>query len=376
MSDYRRQMSELERSISEHEARLGSLHATIGRYVRTHREDLIEQKRLRTKAREAKAKQKEHDETADTIARLEQLQNRREELQEQIADARAEVERLTEELDPLCREIGEVALRTYRQNPVVDPKIEEIFSPLIQQHEELKELERQINEQEYGRSDQSKVARLMSRGRLAFLKGKKSARENALPRMYREAGKTVCQTTFISRMEDSDLSATAKPYFQKHAEIEELERNISSLEDERKSTADRLSELTQSTGGDRRLRKAQEAAAEELRSLDREIGEKAAPALDEESELPQEIGQALEEAATYQSELKKKRDRLRRLKAAVELEEASASVDKLEERISTAEAELVEKQKRLEELQKELENARAEARRLEKARGPEEELEG
>jgi chromosome segregation ATPase len=374
MSEYQKQITELERSVSEREAHIGTLHATIGRYVRAERDDLLEQKRLRTKAREAEAKQKEFDEASAEAARLEHLQNRRQELQEQISDAQAEVDRLSEEIKPLCQEVGKAAFRTYRENPFVDPAIEEVFSGLLEHQEEIKELERQINEQESELAERSAVAKLMSRGRLAFLKGKKSARENALPRLYREAGEAICSTTFISRVEDPELSNVAKPFFQKQAEIEELERHIQSLEDEKRSVASELSEATGGVGAERRLRRAKDTAEGELRALDQAIGEKAADALDGEPDLPEEVRGALAALHTAEKEQKQERDRLRRLKAAVELEETSQSISRLRQRISQEEAEIAERQKRLAELKQELENTEAEKGRLEKARGPAEDL--
>ncbi|MFO7781877.1 MAG: hypothetical protein R6W94_09645 [Spirochaetia bacterium] len=374
MSEYQKQITELDRSISEREAHMGTLRATIGRYVREHRSDLVEQRRLRTKVKEADARQKEFDEASAQAAKLEHLQNRRQELQEQITDAQAEVDRMSEEIKPLCRDVGKAAFKTYRDNPFVDPAIEGIFSSLLEHEEELKELDRQIGEQETELAKRSSVAKLMSRGRLAFLKGKKSARENALPRLYREAGEAVCATNFITRVEDPSLSAAAKPYFQKRAEIEDLEQHIESLDDEKRSVAAELAELTGNVGAERRLKKARESAENELRTIDREIGEKAASGIDGDPDLPDEVRAALDELKTAEEAQNAERDRLRRLRAAGELEEVTESIPKIEQQISRQEQDIAERQKHLEELKQQLENAEAEKRRLEKARGPAENL--
>lgn len=374
MSEYQKQITELDRSISEREAHMGTLQATIGRYVREHRSDLVEQRRLRTKVKEAEARQKEFDEASAQAAKLEHLQNRRQELQEQITDAQAEVDRMSEEIMPLCQDVGKAAFKTYRENPFVDPAIEEIFSSLLEHEEELRELDRQIGEQESELAQRSAVAKLMSRGRLAFLKGKKSARENALPRLYREAGEAVCATNFITRVEDPSLSAAAKPYFQKRAEIEDLEQHIQSLDDEKRSVGAELAELTGNVGAERRLKKAKESAENELRAIDREIGEKAASGIDGDPDLPDEVRAAVDELKTAEEAQNKERDRLRRLRAAVELEDVTESIPKIEQQISRQEQDIAERQKHLEELKQQLENAEAEKRRLEKARGPAENL--
>lgn len=374
MSEYQKQITELDRSISEREAHMGTLQATIGRYVRQHRSDLVEQRRLRTKVKDAEARQKEYDEASAQAARLEHLQNRRQEIQEQITDAQAEVDRMSEEIKPLCQEVGKAAFKTYRENPFVDPAIEEIFSSLLEHEEDLKELDRQIGEQETELAQRSAVAKLMSRGRLAFLRGKKSARENGLPRLHREAGEAVCATNFITRVEDPDLSAAAKPYFQKRAEIEDLEQHIQSLEDEKRSVASELSELTGGVGAERRLKKAKENAESELRALDREIGEKAASGLDGDPDLPDDVQAALEELKTAEAAQNTERDRLRRLRAAVELEEVTESIPRIEQQIGRQEQDIAERRKHLEELKQELQNAEAEKRRIEKARGPAENL--
>ncbi|MFP4374018.1 MAG: hypothetical protein ACLFPO_06795 [Spirochaetaceae bacterium] len=374
MSEYQKQITELDRSIAERDAHMGTLQATVGHYVREHRGDLVEQRRLRTKVKEAETKQKEFDEASTQAARLEHLQNRRQELQEQITDAQAEVDRLSEEIKPLCRDVGKAAFKTYRDNPFVHPAIEEIFASLLEQQDELKDLDRQIGEQESELAERSAVAKLMSRGRLAFLKGKKSARENALPRLYREAGEAVCATNFITRVEDPALSAAAKPYFQKRAEIEDLEQHIQSLEDEKRSVAAELSELAGGAGAERRLKKAKQTAESELRALDREIGEKTVSGLDDEPDLPDEVRSALEELRRAEDAQKKERDRLRRLKAAVELDEVAETIPRIEQQIIRQEQDIAERQKHLEELRQELQNAEAEKRRLEKARGPAENL--
>jgi chromosome segregation ATPase len=374
MSEYQKQITELDRSISEREAHMGTLQATIGRYVREHRSDLVEQRRLRTKVKEADARQKEYDEASAQAAKLEHLQNRRQELQEQITDAQAEVDRMSEEIKPLCQDVGKAAFKTYRENPFVDPAIEEIFSSLLEHEEELTELDRQIGEQESELAKRSAVAKLMSRGRLAFLKGKKSARENALPRLYREAGEAVCATNFITKVEDPSLSAAAKPYFQKRAEIEDLEQHIQSLDDEKRSVGAELTELTGNVGAERRLKKARETAENELRAIDREIGEKAASGIDGDPDLPDEVRAAVDELKTAEEAQNKERDRLRRLRAAVELEDVTESIPKIEQQISRQEQDIAERQKHLEELKQQLENAEAEKRRLEKARGSAENL--
>jgi chromosome segregation ATPase len=214
----------------------------------------------------------------------------------------------------------------------------------------------------------------MSRGRLAFLRGKKSARENALPRLYREAGEAVCSTNFISRVDDPGLSSAAKPYFQKQAEIEDLERHIQSLEDEKRSLSAELSEVAGGVGSERRLRKAKETAEAELRGLDEAIGEKAAGSLDGDPDLPDEVRSALDKLGRAEKEQKDERDRLRRLKAAVELEDVSESIARLEHKIDQEETEIAERHTRLAELKQELENFEAEKRRLEKARGTAEDL--
>ena len=374
MSEYQKQITELDRSISEREAHMGTLQATIGRYVREHRSDLVEQRRLRTKVKEADARQKEFDEASAQAAKLEHLQNRRQELQEQITDAQAEVDRMSEEIKPLCQDVGKAAFRTYRDNPFVDPAIEGIFSSLLEHEEELKELDRQIGEQESELAQRSAVAKLMSRGRLAFLKGKKSARENALPRLHREAGEAVCATNFITRVEDPSLSAAAKPYFQKRAEIEDLEQHIQALDDEKRSVGTELAELTENVGAERRLKKARESAENELRGIDREIGEKGASGIDGDPDLPDEVRAAVDELKTAEEAQNKERDRLRRLRAAVELEDVTESIPKIEQQISRQEQDIADRQKHLEELKQQLENAEAEKRRLEKARGPAENL--
>ncbi|MGM0675365.1 MAG: hypothetical protein ACQETQ_11770 [Spirochaetota bacterium] len=374
MSDYQKQITELERSIAEREGHISTLHATIGRYVREHRDDLVEQKRLRSKAKEAETKQKQFDENSKQAARLEHLQNRRKELQEQIGDAQGEVQRLSEELKPLCEDIGKAAFKTYTENPFVDPSIEEIFASLLEHHEELKELERQINEHESAMGAKSSVTKLMSRGRLAFLKGKRTSRENAMPRLYREAGEAICATNFITRAEDPSLSEAAKPYFQKQAEIEELENQIQSLEDEKRSVSQELSQFSNEYGSERRLRRNKETVETELREIERAIGEKVASALDDDPDLPESIRSALQEIQTAEQKTQQDQNRLRRLKAAVELKEVTASISKLEERIGSVEAEITERNERLQKLKEDLENAKAEQTRLEKARGSADDL--
>ena len=374
MSDYQKQITDLERSIAEREGHISNLHATIGRYVREHRDDLIEQRRLRTKAKEAESKQKQFDQASKQAARLEHLQNRRKELQEQIADAQGEVERISEERKPLCEDIGKAAFRTYTENPFVDPSIEEVFASLLQQQEEIKELDRQINEHESALNSKAAVTKLMSRGRLAFLKGKKSSRENALPRLYREAGEAICATNFISRVEDPSLSNAAKPYFQKQAEIEELENQIQSLEDEKRAVTQELSQFSDEHGSERRLRRNKNDAETELLELDRAIGEKAASGLDDEPDLPDSVRSALQEINSAEQRNQQERNRLNRLKAAVELKDVSASISKLEEKIQTVETEIEERNERLKKLKDDLENAKAEQERLEKARGSADDL--
>ncbi len=374
MSEYQKQITELDRSISEREARMGTLQAAIGRYVRQQRSDIVEQRRLRTRVKEAETRQKALDEASADAARLEHLQSRRQEIQEQITDAQAEVDRMSEEIKPLCRDVGKAAFKTYRENPFVDPAIEEVFSSLLEHEEEVKELDRQIGEQESELAQRSAVAKLMSRGRLAFLRGKKSARENALPRLYRETGEAVCATNFITRVEDSSLSAAAKPYFQKQAEIEDLEQQIQSLEDEKRSVVAELSELTGGIGAERRVKKAKESAESALRELDREIGEKSFTGLDGAPDLPDDVQAALEELKTAEEAQNTERDRLRRLRAAVELEEVTESIPRIEQQISRQEQDIAERRSRLDELKQDLQNAEAEKRRLEKTRGPAENL--
>lgn len=298
----------------------------------------------------------------------------------EIAKARAELEHrgreLGAELEPHYRTIGENAFRVFRDNPLIDQEYADIFTPVLDAAEEIKQSRSELARAEAELSEKPFLEKMVLRGRIIVLRNRLSLRESALERLYKDAGRQIAGTDFITTIGDPGLDEAAAPFLDLMDESRRIEQEMAVLDEERASLRSELSGL----GVERR-------PAARISELDHEI-EQAESTRRESliqiatavagSDLAQEVGgeaaDRFEEIAQARRREEAARDRLARIDAALEAERLSGDRDQVD-------ASMKRKRDQIESITgdiNELERKKADlARRIEAAearRGPVEDL--
>lgn len=299
---------------------------------------------------------------------------------QEIADARGELEKrhreIGNELDPHYQTIGENAFRVFRDNPLVDQEYAEIFTPLLDAYEELKQIRGDLSQAESQISEKPFLEKMVLRGRVIVLRNRLSMRENHLERLFREAGKQISNTDFITTIGDPGLDEAAAPFLELMDESQRLEQEIKVLEEERSTLQSELETLGVARRPAGRLheindeiREAESQRAESLAAIAR-----SAAGSELVSQLGDEIQEALEQVRTTEQQRETAQETLNRLDAALEAERLSGDVDQMESSIKRKRDQIQNLTNDIEALEREKAGLQARIEEAERKRGSVEEL--
>lgn len=323
---------------------------------------------------------------AELASRLGELETTRERIVA-IGDRMGEVGRQRDELEKRRREIGsrlephyqtigENAFRVFRDNPLVDQEYADIFTPVLDAHEELKQARNELDRAEAELAEKPFLEKMVLRGRIIVLRNRLSVRESQLDRLYRDAGRQIAGTDFITTIGDPGLDEAAAPFLELMDESRRLDREIEALDEERESLQGELSDL----GVERRpgsrigeLDREIEQAERERRDSLAEIAT-AVKGSDLAATLDDDTRTALDEVAQVESRLESTRQRIERLDAAIEAERLSGEIDQLDQSIARKRAQIATLTGEIEELEKKKAGIRTRVDEAERTRGSVEEL--
>ncbi len=323
---------------------------------------------------------------AQIQARLRELQETRDRIVEigsrlaEIKQAEDELEKrrkeLGAELEPHYQAIGENAFRVYRNNPLVDQEYADIFTPVQEAHEEIRQTRADLEQAESELENKPFLEKMVVRGRIIVLRNRLSLRENQIARLYRDAGRQIAATDFITTIGDPELERAAAPFLEKTEEIHRIEDMSIALNDEREALQSELTTLgverrsaSRLSDIDRGIQAAEAERKESLIAVANAVRE-AAP----DAGLGDEVRTELESVAAIERDRDDARDRLERVEAAIQIERLLGEKDQLEATIGRKRSQIEKLRTDIEGLEREkggLENMIAEA---EKRRGAEADL--
>lgn len=310
-----------------------------------------------------------HDRIVAIGDRLGELGRQRDELEKRRKE-------IAGQLEPHYRTIGENAFRVFRDNPLVDQEYADIFTPVLDAHEELKQAREELSRAEAELAEKAFLEKMVLRGRIIVLRNRLTVRESQLERLYRDAGRQIAGTEFITTIGDPGLDEAAAPFLDLMDESRRLDQEMASLDAERESLQEELSGLGVERRPGSRIgeldRQIEEAEQERRQSL-AEIAT-AVKGSDLAESLDEEVRAALEKVSQIESELDSTRQRLERLDAAIEAERLNGEIDQLDQSIARKRAQIATLTEEIEELEKKKAATRTRVGEAERTRGSVEEL--
>ncbi|MFW5744314.1 MAG: hypothetical protein ACOC37_03480 [Spirochaetota bacterium] len=323
---------------------------------------------------------------AELAARLQDVRTTRERIvaigdrMGEIGRQRDELEKrrkeIGSELEPHYQTIGENAFRVFRDNPLVDQEYADIFTPVLDAHEELKHARDELSRAEGELAEKPFLEKMVLRGRIIVMRNRLTVRESQLERLYRDAGRQIAGTDFITTIGDPGLDEAASPFLELMDESRRLDDEIAALDEERESLQGELSALgVERRAGSRigeldsQIEQAEQQRRESLSEIATAVkGSDLVETLDDDTRA------ALEEISQAESQLESARDRLERLDAAIEAERLHGDMDQLDQSIARKRAQIATLTDEIEDLEQKKAGIRSRVEEAERARGPVENL--
>jgi len=325
-------------------------------------------------------------EEAQASARVRETQAKRErivsigerlgEIESTVAELQKRGNEISGELAPHYQTIGENAFRVFRDNPLIDQEYADIFTPVLNAAEELRGTRSELEQAESELAEKPFLEKMVLRGRIIVLRNRLALRETQMERLYREAGRQISATDFITTIGDPGLDEAAAPFLDLMEESQRVEREIAALEEERASLREELASLGVERRPATRLSELQEQLTGAQTRQERFRAEIATAARG--SALLESAGDGvrkrLDAVEKIEKEQNKARRKLESLDAAIRVEQLSQEIDQIDSAADRKRAQvktLTEEIEALERKKAGLENQVAEAART---RGPVEKL--
>ncbi|TVR73031.1 MAG: hypothetical protein EA427_02630 [Spirochaetaceae bacterium] len=234
MSEYTKQIRRVSEERTQTQEELNQVLQELGsRTVETARDEKIPglEKLLR-----------EHDEIRDglsqagsAIERMVDIDVREREIQQTMKNLRAERDDLGRGLSGVYEQIGAVAFRLFRESPLVDAGYSSAFEALARYQDEVRAIENkldQINRQNQESNKPGILERIRTSGKDAYLRNRRNARENRLPRLLQSTGEQLAQGDFIKQVDDDELNRVSEPLRQVRRRWEEIDQQLQDLAQE------------------------------------------------------------------------------------------------------------------------------------------------
>jgi chromosome segregation ATPase len=358
-------MDEIDNTIQERQREIGHL-------LLDAQWDQNPSTRVQNQLTTAQRLRHELDDLKITRTRLDEAQQRKEQIQAEKKELNRRITKSMNDVEPYFEEIGRLAFDVYRTNPVVDSAAEEIFAPLLNKFNEIKTADRDVarlaDERKRGRNP---MGQLMTGGRLLFERSKQQLRKTNLASLYTAAGRQVCTSGLIDRLDDPKLEQAAGPYFEARRHIETAEAKLQELEKEEENLElERMTLLDGKGVNERRaqlmtmLRNREEGLEQALRELGRSYAvAKSRPRVEPD------VAHLIDELQDLYERRKRCERKRKRVDAAVQILEIDEDRDGKEASIEELRQERDRIDRRMGEIREELSQEEERRKRLVKARG-------
>ena len=323
---------------------------------------------------------------AEIASRLKELRATRERIVsigERLVDIRNKTDRLdarrkeiSGELEPHYQTIGENAFRVFRDNPLVDQEYADIFTPVLEAHEEIKLTRTEIDRAEVELADKPFLEKMVVRGRIIVLRNRLSLRESQITRLYRDAGRQITATDFITTIGDPGLEQAAGPFLGMTDEWRRIDDELRAYEKERESLHRELMTLGVERRAAGRITEIDEEiqAAESARKDSLIAIANAARQSGNVDGLGDEVRSHLDAAAITEAQRAAVEERVERLEAALQIERMYGEVQLIESTIARKRAQIEKLSDDIAGLEREKESLAGMAAEAEKRRGPVDDL--
>lgn len=377
MANYRERIEAIEKEITANEALIRADHRAIGKTLVEADIDLSKNESVAEHAQAAAGLSRQIAEIEEKVTRVQAVLAERAEDREAIEAKEAEIRTHQESLPPIYEEIGKVAFERFRESPFVDQEYAQIFSDLVKHHEELRDVETELERLDASIEQKPFLEKVVARGKRIVLANRLSAKQSTQQRLFRKVGKDVTRTEFIQSMDDATLSSVAKPYYDTEKQIEDLTHDVENLRAKEQKRTEELTELVNDQRPDRyvtRLQSEKDGLIQDRDAAYTAIGNAVALGDASISVEDANVSALVEEISELERDNQSKRATISRLQAALrvieldrQIDQKADTIDALEKQIENIKQQIAEQNARLEELKQE----KAEQ---EKARGPEDTL--
>ncbi len=325
-----------------------------------------------------------HD--AELASRLKELRGTRERIVsvgERLVDIKTKTDRLdarrkeiSNELEPHYQTIGENAFRVFRDNPLVDQEYADIFTPVLEAHEEIKQTRTEIERAEAELAEKPFLEKMVVRGRIIVLRNRLSLRESQITRLYRDAGRQITATDFITTIGDPGLEEAAAPFLGLTDEWRRIDEEIRAYEKERdalhrelltlgveRRAAGRITEI------DEAIQAAESARKDSLIAIATAVRESG-----NTDELGEEVRTRLETVAATEARHAEVEERVERLEAATQVERMQTELELIDSTIARKRTQIEKLTEDIAGLEREKESLAGMTVEAEARRGPVDDL--
>lgn len=367
-------INKLNQKIKEYQDQIQTHYRELGRHLNAAPQKTFTNTPLSTITKDAKKMQSSISGYQDTIQRIEDIEERRQEIKTEFQELDEREKDIEKSNAPVYAQIGATAFDVYKETPAQFHLYADIFAPLMDQRNEIIRMERDISALSSDEPEKGFLGRLVDKSQAAFLKSKRKVREKTLPRHFQGIGRKVCDTDFIDVADNSELHEVAKPYRENMAALDETRKKRYSLNEELEKLEQELAGFTGEEKALKKLEELRRIVRDEERNLSdifERIGSVYVKHQPEEIEQDEVIQDHLRAVNDLNTSIEDAHRTIKRLEAAIEADRIAGEIDRMKRSISSLEEDIERSKKRIEQLQQEIKDAEKEKAKFEKIRGPE-----
>ena len=373
MDSYKKKIDRIQDEMEQMRALIAQDHVAIGSYLLANEPARLSSKKLAARKDEVNRIEAEIESHKRYIEKINAVLNRQQQIENDISKHQLEIEELDQSVAPMYQQIGEQAFEIYKQNPFVDQQFVDLFSDLVKNEEDIRDIDEQLDHLEKETGEKPFLDRMVAKGKIALLRNRRTTREQNTPRLMRKAGKAVTESNFVTVVDAPALTRALEPYHEVHTRIDQIRRLITDLENERATLDSELTELEADKKPVRRVSELEqqiESLRVTLESVYQQTGNTYLTEFNKDEQPPQAITEPAARVQTRNKEIAALEKQIERLRAAITVEELDDKISGYQKKISALEEKIAEQQRMVQQYQQEMTDAEAEKARLEKQRGP------
>ena len=373
MDSYQKRIDRLQQELAEKRRLIANEHLATGRHLITRDAKLLSSTKLSALSLESQRLQSQIDEARASIGRIHAILDREQQIDGEIDSLHGQIADLEESVQPMYEDIGRKAFEIYKGHPFVDENYVDLFSELVKNHEDIRDIDQQLVQLERETEEKPFLDRMVAKGKIALLRNRRATREQNTPRLFRKAGRFVTESNFVTVVEDATLTRSVEPYHQVNTQIDDLNRRISDLQKEDASLTDDLRALGADRKAVRRVAELEQQIEDLTTALDRvfiQVGEGYLSELKKDDNGAAAVAESIIRVRELERECQAVDKQIEKLNAAIAAEEAETRINDYHKRITTLEREIADHQAAVERLRGSIAETETQKAQLEKVRGP------